>query len=143
MTGRPSPRRLARELVLQALYATGCRTAGPDESFAEITGDSPLAENNRQFARRLFDLTLAHREWADQQIARLSENWDIRRIATVDRTILQMSLVELEHMPDTPVKVVINEAIELARKFSTAESAAYVNGILDAYIHGPDKVREQ
>ncbi len=133
MTEQPSPRRLVRELVLQALYALDCDAASPDEIFAEITAEHHLSEKNRRFARTLFDLTLQHRDWADQQISALSRNWDIRRIAAIDRTILRMAIVELEHVPDTPEKVVLNEAIELARKFSTSDSSAFVNGILDSY----------
>ncbi len=134
MTAKPSPRRLARELALQALYASDCEASDPDEAFAEITKDCRLSEKNLIFARTLFELTLRYKDWADARIASLSRNWDLRRIASIDRVILRMAMVELEHLPDTPVKVVLNEAIELARKFSTSESSAFVNGILDGYI---------
>ncbi|TET96376.1 MAG: transcription antitermination factor NusB, partial [Candidatus Zixiibacteriota bacterium] len=122
MTERPSPRRLARELVLQSLYASESGETQPEESFADIVRDHKLSEKNVQFARTLFSLTRQHSDWADQQISKLAEHWDINRIAAIDHTILRMALVELEHVPDTPVKVVLNEAIELARKFSTSES---------------------
>lgn len=140
MTERPSPRRLARELVLQSLYASESGETQPEESFAEIIRDHKLSEKNVLFARTLFSLTMQHRDWADEQIAKLSEHWDINRIAAIDRTILQMALVELEHVPDTPVKVVLNEAIELARKFSTSESPGFVNGILDGYVKRMEKI---
>jgi len=134
MTEKPSPRRLARELALQALYASECGETPSEESFPEIIKDHKLSEKNVQFARALFSLTSQYRDWADSKIANLAEHWDINRIAAIDRTILRMALVELEHIPDTPVKVVLNEAIELARKFSTSESPGFVNGILDGYV---------
>ncbi len=140
MTERPSPRRLARELVLQSLYASESGETQPEESFAEIIKDHKLSEKNVQFVHTLFSLTMQHRDWADQQISKLAEHWDVNRIAAIDRTILQMALVELEHVPDTPVKVVLNEAIELARKFSTSESPGFVNGILDGYVKKMEKI---
>ena len=142
MTDRPPPRRLVRQLVLQALYASECKAIEPEESLEDLARDHQLQEKNLQFARTLVSLTARHRDWADHQIARLSKNWDIARIAAIDRTILRMALVELEHMPDTPVKVVLNEAIELAREFSTSESSAFVNGILDSHIKGMERAPE-
>ena len=141
MTEKPSPRRLTRELVLQSLYASESGETQPEESFAEIIRDHNLSEKNVLFARTLFSLTHQHRDWADGQIAKLSEHWEVNRIAAIDRTILRMALVELEHVPDTPVKVVLNEAIELARKFSTSESPAFVNGILDGYVKRMEKAK--
>ncbi len=141
MTDKPSPRRLARELVLQSLYASESGETQPEESFADIIKDQGLKEKNVQFAHTLFSLTMQHRDWADGQIAKLAEHWDINRIASIDRTILRMALVELEHIPDTPVKVVLNEAIELARKFSTSESPGFVNGILDGYVKKMEKAK--
>ncbi len=141
MIDKPSPRRLARELVLQSLYASDSGETQPEESFADIIKDQGLKEKNVLFARTLFSLTRQHRDWADQQISKLAEHWDINRIAAIDRTILQMALVELEHVPDTPVKVVLNEAIELARKFSTSKSPGFVNGILDGYVKRMEKVK--
>ena len=73
-------------------------------------------------------------EKADEYIAGLAENWHLERIAAIDRNILRMAITELEMIPDTPVKVVLNEAIELAKKFSTIESSKFVNGILDNFV---------
>jgi N utilization substance protein B len=139
MTEKPSPRRLARELVLQSLYASESGEIQPDESFADIIKDHKLSEKNVLFARTLFSLTRQHSDWADNQIAKLAEHWDVNRIAAIDHTILRMALVELEHISDTPIKVVLNEAIELARKFSTSESPGFVNGILDGYVKKMEK----
>jgi len=133
------PRRQARELVLQALYATEFGSARPEEALADLLADQPLAEGATAFAQRLFASTRRRVEWANAAIAELAVNWNINRIAAVDRVILRMALVELDEFPDTPVKVVLNEAIELAKKFSTAESSAFVNGILDAWVKRNDR----
>ncbi len=130
-----SPRRLARELALQALYALESGEASsPERVFDELAETQELSEKNKKFAYALFSLTEHYAEWADGVIAELAEHWKLERIATIDRTILRMALVELEHIPETPVKVILNEAIELARKYSTSESPSFVNGVLDAYL---------
>jgi N utilization substance protein B len=141
MTDKPSPRRLARELVLQSLYASESGESQPEQSFTEIIKDHKLSKKNVQFARTLFSLTMQNRDWANEQIAKLSENWDVDRIAAIDRTILRMAIVELEHISDTPIKVVLNEAIELAHKFSTSDSPGFVNGILDGYVKKMERLK--
>ncbi|HOP06846.1 MAG TPA: transcription antitermination factor NusB [candidate division Zixibacteria bacterium] len=132
---KKTPRSLARELVLKALYA--CQMGGdtPDEVFHSVLvdDDEPPSEESLKYARGLFKLVLEHKDWADEHIRRLADNWVLERIATIDRFILQMAMVELEFLPDVPVKVVINEAIELAKTFSLPQSSAFVNGILDSF----------
>jgi len=128
-----APRRRARELVLQALYACEIGENNPEEVQRRIIADDSLSARNLEFARGMFTLVRQHQEWADAQITRLATNWDISRIADLDRIVLRMAIVELNHMPDTPVKVAINEAIELAKKFSTSESSSFINGILDSF----------
>jgi len=120
---------------LQALYACECGdVTEPAEDFSNVTGDEQLPRKVAEYAHHLVDLVRENREWADSQISRLARNWTLGRIAAVDRHILRMAMVELEHMPDVPVKVVLNEAIELAKMFSTGESSAFVNGILDNFV---------
>ena len=134
MTDRTSPRRLSRELILQALYAAECGEASAESNLISLVKDQPLSEKNVLFAREMLKLVSQHGDWADQQLAGLAEHWDVERMAAIDRAILRLALVELEHVPDTPMKVVLNEAIELARKFSTSGSPGFVNGILDAWV---------
>ena len=128
-----SPRRKARELALQALYATEITENELDDTLDQVLVDETLSAKHIAFARSLVLLVREHSEWADQQITHLATNWDLSRIADIDRLILRIALVEIKETPDTPVKVAINEAIELAKKFSTAESSAFINGILDRY----------
>lgn len=137
-----TPRRRARELVLQGLYACEIEELQQDQILSQVVTDASLAARQLEFARTLFTLTCQHKQWADEQIQALARNWAIGRLADLDRNILRMALVELREVPDSPVKVVINEAIELAKKFSTGESASFINGILDSYVKGTERVSE-
>lgn len=85
----------------------------------------------REFARRLILGTKRHRDEIDTLLKSVARNWDLRRMAAVDRNILRMSAYEMLWCRDVPPKVAINEAIELGKRFSTANSGAFVNGILD------------
>lgn len=86
----------------------------------------------KDFARSLFEGTVAEVESLDPLLRRHAEHWRLERMAAVDRNLLRLALHELLHHPETPPAVVINEALELARRFSTAESVEFVNGVLDA-----------
>jgi transcription antitermination protein NusB len=133
-----SPRRRARELVLQALYAAEINDSPAEDLFLKLLGEEELSAKNLTFAREFFALVRGKQEWADSQISILARNWNIERIADIDLIIMRMALTEIQEMPDTPVKVALNEAIELAKKFSTAESSSFINGILDGYVKGQE-----
>jgi len=129
----------ARELVLQALYASSHNDLDPESNFSRIMEGEELSGKNVEFAGHLFQQVVEHDQWADGIISDLARNWALERIAMIDRTILKMALVELEKIPQTPVKVVLNEAIELAKTYSTAESFSFVNGVLDQYVRQTTK----
>ena len=84
-----------------------------------------------EYAEKLVDITLTDRNKINKKIIKTSDNWDIDRISHVDKALLQIAIAEMLNCPDVPVKVVINEAIELARSFSSDESIPFINGILD------------
>lgn len=128
-----SPRHKARELVLKSLYALDCGTTDSAKSFEQLSQELSLPEKQARFAAELFELCQEYSPWADEQISKFSTNWRIERINYIDRNILRMAMVELQHLPDAPIKVVMNEAIELAKTFSTQESSSFVNGILDSF----------
>ena len=132
------PRHKARVLVLQALYAVDCGSIEPEISIKKLASDQTLAEKHQLFASELFKLSRENLEWADGEITKLLENWKIERVNNIDKNILRMAMVELKHLPDVPVAVVINEAIELAKTFSTEKSASFVNGILDSFAKSID-----
>jgi N utilization substance protein B len=95
----------------------------------ETVGPAGSAET-RNFVRDLVLGTLDHAEESDRIIAPLLEGWTIDRLPTIDRIVLRMSVFELKHHAETPPPVVINEAVELAKKFSTEDSGRFINGVL-------------
>lgn len=129
-------RRIAREVALQAIYAQ--ELSGDNIKTVEsqiINGSEEIPEELRPFARQLFETTTIHRKELDGYIKAKSENWDFERIAIIDRLIIRMAICEFLFFDDIPPKVSISEAIEIAKKYSTDESSAFVNGILDAVLH--------
>lgn len=127
-----SARRKARELVLKSLYAFESVEGDPGEIIETLSEESDLSVKSRKFAGDLFQLIIKNMELIDTEIKRHAEHWDISRLALVDKNILRISICELLYMPDIPSKVSINEAIELAKKYSTEESSSFVNGILNS-----------
>ncbi len=129
-----SNRREVRERVMQALYAY--ELAGGDVEHFIKTVIAPHLEDEEglNFATSLFLRTLDCGEQADAVIRNHVQNWDFQRIALIDRIVLRMAICELLSFEDIPPKVSINEAIEVAKKFSTPKSGQFVNGILDAVL---------
>jgi len=127
-----SARRRARELVLKSLYAFESTGGQPDEIIESLLIEDKLAEKPREFATGLLSNVLKHLNTIDAEIEKHAQHWDISRLALVDKYIMRISVCELLFMPDIPAPVSINEAIELAKKYSTEESASFVNGILNA-----------
>ena len=134
-------RRKARELALQVLYAFELSGDPIDEILEGIPERGAVSSEVAQFAGSLSRKTVQHLAEIDQVIARKVQRWELSRIAVVDKTILRLAICELLHFPDIPQKVSINEAIELAKIYSTRESGRFVNGILDsvAGLHGGKK----
>ncbi len=120
----------ARVCALQVLYAVEVGGHNPSRAFDELVADS--GERYRDFARRLVMLSHRKRSKMDDLIQERSQHWDLERIALLDRLILRIALCELFHIEDVPPKVTINEAIEVAKVFSTEQSGRFINGILDA-----------
>ena len=125
-------RRLAREIALQALYLVDVAHTPAAEAFAIVNrrGDKH-EEKNLDFARSLLDGAIAKLGEIDAHIAATAENWPIKRMAAVDRNVLRLAAFELAYERDTPVGVVIDEAIEIVRKYSTEDATKFINGILD------------
>jgi len=122
----------ARELALQMLYQVDAR--GP-ESIEDLDSfllrEEPEDAEVREFARALVVGTIEVMPSLDEILGAAAENWQIRRMATVDRNILRMAVFEMLHRPDIPAKVSINEAIDMGKRFSTQQSGSFINGILD------------
>ena len=125
-------RRQAREIALQALYLVDVAHTPAPEAFAIVNrrGDRE-EEQTLDFALSLLDGTISKRAEIDAHIAATAENWPIKRMAAVDRNVLRLAAFELAYERDTPVSVVIDEAIEIVRKYSTEDATKFINGILD------------
>ena len=135
MSAASSSRRHARELALQALYGAEVGKRAPAELLTETLSRTEASEA-RAFTRDLVLGTIEHADESDAVIAPHLEGWSIDRLPTIDRILLRMGVFELRHRRETPVPVVINEAVELAKKFSTEDSGRYVNGVLSRISRG-------
>lgn len=140
-----TPRHRAREVALQVLYSLDAnpeqdpaavlalyfdRFARPDDA-EEDAAPEPL---DRAYAEELARSTWARRAELDELIAQVSRSWRVERMARVDRSILRLAIYELKHCDDVPARVVLNEAIELAKRYGAEEAPAFVNGILDSAL---------
>ena len=127
-------RRKARELALQMLYQHDLSGNTPDtiiSTFEDLQNSKP---NTRDFATRIFKGTVDNLAKIDDMIVQQADNWRISRMAVVDRNIIRMSIYEFLHEDDTPKLVIIDEAIEIAKKFGTQKSSQFINGILDGIL---------
>lgn len=124
----------SRECALQILYQADIRHSDTAPILEEFWEGQQLTPDIKAFATELADGTIAHLKDIDRLITSHANNWDLKRMAVVDRNILRLGTFELLYRHDVPPSVCINEAIELAKRFGDAESAKFINGILDA-IH--------
>jgi len=130
-----SSRREARERVLQALYAQEIGGGRIEHTIEHLI--KPFLQKDRKilnFARSLFIRTLDLQQEADEIIDEHTRNWELARIALLDRLVLRMAICEFLEFEDIPPKVTINESIEVAKAFSTDNSGTFVNGVLDAAL---------
>ena len=138
-------RRKARECALQMLFAADVAEMPAGDvvrSYWAELGESDLDQTARDFATRLALQTLSNLELLDERIRSRAEHWRISRMAVVDRNILRLAVYEFLYEP-TPRTVAINEALEIARRFSTYEATQFINGILDAIKRDLDEQQPQ
>ena len=123
-------RRQAREIALQTLYL--CDTSNISmESALKTTLLDFITEQVKKFSEHLVRGVFQHKEEIDAMISRTAENWELNRMAVVDRNILRVSTFEIISDPNTPISVIIDEALEISKIYSTQESSKFINGILD------------
>ena len=128
----------AREFVLQILYQFEINPRPVEEilrSFWTDTEEADLTPDMRKFTESIVQGTLGHLEEIDKVVDQYADNWAIKRMAVIDRNILRFATFELLFAADIPPKVTINEAVNLAKKFSQEESGKFVNGVLDKINH--------
>jgi N utilization substance protein B len=129
-------RRQVRETVLKAIYALQLSKDSTQHVADRIIKKAGFAEDKdlRRFAEKLFFNTVDHEDELDEVISKHIKNWDIHRLAIIDRLVLKMAICEFIYFEEIPTKVSINEAIEIAKRYSTAKSGRFINGILDAAL---------
>jgi transcription antitermination protein NusB len=133
MPGSMESRHKIRELALQVLFAFDAQARASDQLADEVTLGAVTDPSVVSEVRRIAVDAWEHRQAADEWATRLAPQWPTHRQPAVDRSVLRLAIWELTHL-DTPPKVVIDEAIELAKQFSTANSPSFVNGVLDAVL---------
>ena len=124
-------RRKSRELAMQFLYMLELNLQDIGEGLEGFWQMNSADNTCKEFAENLIRGTLENREEIDSVIDKFAINWDLERIALVDRNVLRIAIFEMLHREDIPPVVSINEAVDIAKRFSTSESGKFVNGILD------------
>jgi N utilization substance protein B len=127
---------MARELALQTLFSVEVGHQPASDALTQTFAHSGSKGAQRAFVQDLVYGTLEHSEESDRTFSPLLEGWTLDRLPTIDRLLLRMSVFELRHRPQIPRAVVINEAVELAKKFSTEHSGRFINGVLSAACNG-------
>ncbi|MCH7618397.1 MAG: transcription antitermination factor NusB [Candidatus Marinimicrobia bacterium] len=132
-------RRKSRELAFQTLYALFMQEEiGELEEERiealkkELISDRNVKKSVVQYAESLFTITKKNSLEINKILSETADNWDVERFSMVDKSLLHLAVAELLHFPEVPVKVVINEALEMARSFSSDQSVSFINGILDS-----------
>lgn len=123
-------KRLARQIALQALYELDCTRHPVAEVMTARFEEDPVDDDLRLFAQRVVNGVLAHSERLDAVIQRYAPEWPLVQMAIIDRNILRIAIFEFAILKETPIKVAINEAIEMAKNFGSESASRFVNGVL-------------
>lgn len=135
------PRRRARGVALQALYEIDCTGHPAGDVLEARLKTNPIKPTAAQFARSLVLGVQANHERMDNLIARYAPEWPVNQMAVIDRNVLRMAIYELAIDENIPVKVAINEAVELAKLYGSDSSARFVNGVLGTLVDKLDAIR--
>ena len=126
------PRRAARQCVLEALFAYEFSKNDALSIVNQIINKNSKVKANQDFIQFLFECVLKNIKWSEDIIKSHLENWEIDRVAQIDRILLKMGICEIHFIDDIPPKVTISEMVEISKIYSTDESPIFINGILDA-----------
>lgn len=132
-------RRIARQLVLEALYRFDLVKDSPEKTLEEILKRKKYIEEVKEYSRRLLKDTLTHLKEIDKEIENNLLTWRFKRLSFLDRALLRLATCELLYYKDIPYKVSINEAVEIARFYGTEGSAKFVNAVLDTILKSKEK----
>lgn len=137
-------RRKSRELLLQMLFQSDMGKQPAEEVRRTFWAErSDMGDEVRDFAEKLFQVAQERAAEIDGIIEQHAVNWRMERMAAVDRNLLRAAVAEFFAMPQTPRPVIINEAIEIARRYSSPESIVFINGVLDSVARGLDKDKDK
>lgn len=137
-------RRTSREFLLQLLYQYEIRKDPPDLLSKQFWSERPKVKPDiRSFTEEIFYGTLDHISKIDDVISILSENWKLTRLSIVDKNILRFAIYEICFRDDIPEKVSIDEAIEIAKRFSSDDAGSFINGILDSFLKNKENYSEK
>lgn len=136
------PRTRARSLALQVLYEVDIANHLPGDVFKARLEESPLAEDLSEFARKIIFGVLPLAQNLDTLIAKYAPEWPLDQIAAIDRNILRIALWELAASNETPVKVAINEAVELAKSYGSDSAPRFINGVLGSLADHQHEIQQ-
>jgi N utilization substance protein B len=137
-------RRKSRELLLQMLFQADMGKQSPEEVRRTFWAErNDMDDEVRDFAEKLFRVAQDRADEINRIIEQHALNWRMERMAAVDRNLLRAAVAEFFAMPQTPRPVIINEAIEIARRYSSPESIVFINGVLDSVARGLDKDKDK
>ncbi len=143
MTSIKQSRRSGREAVLQALYALEVGGENQTKTLKDIIAREVRDEKINIFITELFEICLKNRDWCESQIKSRLNNWEFERVALLDRLLLVVAISEIFFVENIPPKVSISEAIEIAKEYSTEESSAFVNGVLDSVYKSASQEKDK
>lgn len=136
-------RRQARVFAMQVLYGmeiTGCT---PGEAIPAVLASEAIPKDQQAYGMKLVDSVLESKSEFEATLAKMSEGWDLERMAVLDRVLIFLGFAELTRSADVPVRVVLQEAVQIANKYSTEQSGLFVNGLLDRYARDHQMLGEQ
>lgn len=136
-------RRQARVFAMQVLYGmeiTGCT---PGEALPAVLASEAIPKDMQAYGMKLVDLVLENRSGYESTLAKMSEGWDLERMAVLDRILIYLGFAELSGSTEVPVRVVLQEAVQIANKYSTEQSGIFVNGLLDRFARDHQMLGEQ
>lgn len=126
--------RPARVFAMQLLYAMEITGQTVGEALPGVLEAQEIHENQKRYGMKLVDLIQEHRADLDESIKAAAAHWELDRMASLDRILLRIAMVELTYIPEVPMKVAISEAVQIAAKFSTDSSSSFVNGLLTGFL---------
>jgi transcription antitermination protein NusB len=132
-------RRQSRELAMQALFYMDMQKDSSEEMLEYFCGCFCTSKKSRPFLMKLVKGVLRKKGQIDALVERYSQNWRINRMSCVDRNVMRIAVYEMLYCDDIPLKVTINEAVDIGKKFGTPESGAFINGIIDSIRESMEK----